>query len=105
MEEEKTMSLPPSSEEWLSLLKKLQKEELFEDPDKGWIFLLEELPEQNNLESCQYKLKVYETIMSVPEDYLGTFEHLQHYYLQKVSHRDEFVTAIEYLLDDLLNQR
>ena len=122
MEEGKAMGLPPtwippSSEEWLSSLTKetkqdwLKRLEISGESCKAdwtiweWLLMLK-LPEQNNMESCRYKLKAYKTIMSVPADYVPwNYEYLQLGYLEEVSHRDEFVEAMEYLLQDLLDHR
>ena len=80
MEKEKGMSLPPGSGEWLTLLKKL--------------------PKQNNMESCQYKLKVYEDLMSVPDDYL-MWEEMDDY-LDRVDYRDEFVESMMDIKTDIM---
>ena len=91
-EEEKAMGPPPTwmtpgSIEWLYFLVKLPKKvqnywansffrlRHFPEACKGewkildWLPSLKKLPEQNSLKSCQYKLKVYETILSVPDEY------------------------------------
>ena len=126
MEEGEAMGLPPAwippnSEEWLSSLSgKIKQDWIRRVNDFGesckadwtiweWLLMLE-LPEQNNMEACRYKLKAYKTIMSVPADYIPWhIEYLQLHYLYDWdlfhSHQDEFVRAMEYLLQDLLDRR
>ena len=72
MEKEKGMSPPPGSEEWL--------------------YLHKNLPEQNNMESCQYKLKVCEDLMNLK----GFDDTDVEEYLDKMDYQDEF---FELLID------